>query len=162
MSREVGKQTALDKAISELLTTSNKLKVTDGKQIRDILIKLKEYEYYMVSNAFYHGYEKLWWSQDMQQNYYYNEYGKIEDTKEINQAERDRRRQRESQRERETEGIDTGIIVEPVRVVQAVREVEPVHSDRLGWSKSSASKPYEGTTFNNARLRSLLQEEGSD
>ncbi len=159
MSREVGKQTALDKAISELLTTSNKLKVTEGKQIRDILIKLKEYEYYMVSNAFYHGYEKLWWSQDMQQNYYYNEYGKIEDTKEINQAERDRRRQRESQREREAEEPNTGNDVGTLQPICEGNEIKPDNSNRLGRGESSGSKKDEGTSTYDARLRSILFQE---
>jgi hypothetical protein len=157
MSREVGKQTALDKAISELITTSNKLKVTDGKQIRDILIKLKEYEYYMVSNAFYHGYEKLWWSQDMQQNYYENEYGKIQDTKEIGQAARERERKQE--RKRQTEEPDTGDDVGTLQPVCKGDEIKSNNSDRLGWSKSIGSQENEGTTFNNGRLRSVLFQE---
>jgi hypothetical protein len=154
---ERGKQTAIDKAIYEILTTSNKLKINDGKQIREILMKLKEYEYYMISNAIGYGYERLWWDRDMQQNYYDNEYGKIQDTKEIGQAARERERKQE--RKRQTEEPDTGDNVGTLQPVCKGNESEPDHSNGLGGGKSSGSKENEGTTFNNGRLRSILFQE---
>jgi hypothetical protein len=154
---ERGKQTAIDKAIYELLTTSNKLKINDGKQIREILMKLKEYEYYMISNAIGYGYERLWWDRDMQQNYYDNEYGKIQDTKEIGQAARERERKQE--RKRQTEEPDTGNDVGTLQSVCEGDEIKSNNSDRLGWSKSIGSQENEGATFNNGRLRSVLFQE---
>jgi hypothetical protein len=95
----------------------------------------------------------------MQQNYYENEYGKIQDTKEINQAARDRRKERESEREREAEEPNTGNDVGTLQPVCQGNESEPDNSNRLGGGESSGSKKDEGTATYDARLRSILFQE---
>lgn len=152
-----GRQTLIDKVIFELLTSSNKMKVTDGKQIRDILMKLKQYERFMISIAFTAGYEKLWWSSDMQQNYYENEYGIVEETKEIGHAARERERKQE--RKGKTDVDDTTINVGLVQQVRPRDEIKPDHSKGLDRATGKIGEKREGTTFNNARLRSILLEE---
>lgn len=140
MSEEVGRQTPIDMAINKLLTMSNKLKVTDGKEIRKILMQLKKHESLEISRAFGNGYLRLWWERDMGQIYYEHEYGKITDTKE--------RRSVENTNARNPDGT--------FRKVQGTDKETTVRSGGLGRSESNTSDKEEGETFVNGRLRKLL------
>lgn len=140
MSEEVGRQTPIDMAINKLLTMSNKLKVTDGEEIRKILMELKKYERLEIGRAFGCGYLRLWWDKDMNEQYYENEYGNVQNTKE----------------KRSVENSDTRNPDGTFRKVQGTGKETTVHSGRLGGSKSSTSNQEEGETFINGRLRKLL------
>lgn len=143
MSEEVGRQTPIDMAINKLLTMSNKLKVTDGEEIRKILMELKKYERLEIGRAFGCGYLRLWWEKDMNEQYYENEYGNVQNTKE----------------KRSVENSDTRNPDGTFRSVSKVGKSEPIHNSGLGGSKSSTSNEEEGKTFINGRLRKLLLEE---
>lgn len=140
MSEEVGRMTPIDMAINKLLTMSNKLKVTDGEQIRKILIELKKYERLEIGRAFGCGYLRLWWEKDMNEQYYENEYGNIQCTKES----------------RSPKGTDPGGTEDTLGKLQEPRKSEPIPDRRLGGSKSSASNQEEGTTNYSSRVRNIL------
>lgn len=140
MSEEVGRMTPIDMAINKLLTMSNKLKVTDGEEIRKILMEIKKYERLEIGRAFGCGYLRLWWEKDMNEQYYENEYGNIQNTKE----------------KRSVENTDTRNPDGTFRSVQREDKEATVHSGRLGGSKSRSSDQEEGETFVNGRVRKLL------
>jgi hypothetical protein len=140
MSEEVGRMTPIDMAINKLLTMSNKLKVTDGEQIRKILIDLKKYERLEIGRAFGCGYLRLWWEKDMNEQYYENEYGNVQCTKE----------------RRSVENSDTRNPNGTFREVPREDKKATVHSGGLGRSESSTSNKEEGETFVNGRVRKLL------
>lgn len=140
MSEEVGRLTPIDMAINKLLTMSNKLKVTDGEQIRKILMEIKNYERLEIGRAHSTGYNRLWWDKEMNFQYYENEYGNVKSTKESRSVE--------NSNTRNTDGT--------FREVQGTDKETTVHSGRLGGSKSSTSNPEEGETFVNGRVRKLL------
>lgn len=140
MSEDLGRQTPIDMAINKLLTMSNKLKVTDGKEIRNILMELKKYERLEIGRAFGCGYLRLWWTKDMNEQYYENEYGNIQNTKE----------------KRSVENSDTRNTNGTFRKLQGTDQKATVHSGGLGRSESSTSNQEEGETFVNDRVRKLL------
>lgn len=140
MSEDLGRQTPIDMAINKLLTMSNKLKVTDGKEMRNILMELKKYERLEIGRAFGCGYLRLWWTKDMNEQYYENEYGNIQNTKE----------------KRSVENSDTRNPDGTFRKVQGTHQKTTVHSGGLGGSESSTSNKEKGETFVNDRVRKLL------
>lgn len=140
MSEEVGRMTPIDVAIGKLLTMSNELKITDGAEIRKILLELKKYERLEIGRAFGCGYLRLWWEKDMNEQYYENEYGNIQNTKE----------------KRSVENTDTRNPDGTFRSVQREDKKTTLHSGGLGRSESSTSNPEEGETFVNGRVRKLL------
>lgn len=143
MSEEVGRLTPIDMAINKLLTMSNKLKVTDGEQIRKILMEIKNYERLEIGRAHSTGFNRLWWDKEMNFQYYENEYGNVKSTKES----------------RSTKDTDTGGTEEPLGGLQDVRKSEPIPNRGLGRSKSSTSNPEEGTSDYSKRVRSILLSE---
>lgn len=143
MSEEVGRQTPIDMAINKLLTMSNKLKVTDGEEIRKILMEIKKYERLEIGRAFGCGYLRLWWEKDMNEQYYENEYGNIQNTKEG----------------RSPKTIDTGNDKATLGKLQETCKVESIPDRRLGGSKSRTSDTEEGTSYLPSRVRNLLLSE---
>lgn len=143
MSEEVGRLTPIDIAINKLITTSNKLKVTDGEQIRKILMDIKNYERLEIGRAHSTGFNRLWWDKEMNFQYYENEYGNIQCTKES----------------RSTKDTDSAGTEEPLGGLQEVRKSEPIPDRRLGGSKSSTSNPEEGTSNYSKRVRGILLSE---
>lgn len=140
MSEEVGRLTPIDMAINKLLTMSNKLKVTDGEQIRKILMEIKNYERLEIGRAHSTGFNRLWWDKEMNFQYYENEYGNVKSTKESRSVE--------NSHTRNPDGT--------FREVQGTDQKATVHSGRLGGSKSSTSNKEEGEAFVNGRVRKLL------
>lgn len=143
MSEDLGRQTPIDMAINKLLTMSNKLKVTDGKEIRNILMELKKYERLEIGRAFGCGYLRLWWTKDMNEQYYENEYGNVQNTKES----------------RSPKTIDTTNDKGTLGGLQETRKSEPIPDRGLGRSKSSTSNQEEGTSDFSDRVRNLLLSE---
>lgn len=143
MSEDNGRMTPIDMAINKLLTMSNELKVTDGEEIRKILLELKKYERLEIGRAFGCGYLRLWWEKDMNEQYYENEYGNIQNTKEG----------------RSPKTIDTGNDKATLGKLQETRKVESIPDRGLGRSKSSTRDTEEGTTDLPIRLRNLLLSE---
>lgn len=140
MSEEVGRMTPIDIAIGKLLTISNELKVTDGAEIRKILMEIKNYERLEIGRAHSTGFNRLWWDKEMNFQYYENEYGNVKSTKESRSAE--------NSNTRNADGT--------FRSVQREDKEATVHSGRLGGSKSRSRDPEEGETFVNGRVRKLL------
>lgn len=143
MSEEVGRMTPIDIAICKLLTMSNELKVTDGAEIRKILMEIKNYERLEIGRAHSTGFNRLWWDKEMNFQYYENEYGNIKNTKES----------------RSTKVTDTGTTEEPLGELQDIRKSEPIPDRRLGGSKSRTRDPEEGTSDYSKRVRSILLSE---
>lgn len=140
MSEEVGRMTPIDMAINKILTMSNKLKVTDGEEIRKILMEIKNYERLEIGRAHSTGFNRLWWDKEMNFQYYENEYGNIQCTKESRSVE--------NSNARNADGT--------FRSVQSKDKKTTLHSGGLGRSESSTSNKEEGETFINGRVRKLL------
>jgi hypothetical protein len=140
MSEEVGRLTPIDIAINKLITPSNKLKVTDGEQIRKILMDIKNYERLEIGRAHSTGFNRLWWDKEMNFQYYENEYGNIQCTKESRSVE--------NSNTRNPDGT--------FRSVQSKDKKTTLHSGGLGGSESSTGNKEEGETFVNGRVRKLL------